>query len=80
MTIVVDILVVLGNGLAPLGTALELVVINVDTGVNDVNINTLAAGRLILVLGEGAEAQLGAVADAGETLYGDASALLRVTR
>ena len=68
VTIVVNVLVVLGNGLPPRGTALELVVLDVDAGIDDVDINAVATKRLVLVLGEGAERQLGAMADAGETL------------
>ena len=43
-------------------------VINVDTSVNDVDIDTLAPIGIKLILGEGSKGELGPVADACETL------------
>ena len=64
----VDVLIVLGNGLAPMRTTLKLNVINIDTGVDDVDINALATARVVLVLGEGTEGELGTVAYPRKTL------------
>ena len=41
---------------------------DVNAGVNDVDIDTLATGTIIFILGESAERELRAVADARETL------------
>jgi hypothetical protein len=68
VTIVVLVDIIPGNCLAPRCTAFELVVINMDTSVNDVDIDTLAAIGIILILGEGSKGELGPVADACETL------------
>lgn len=61
VTVAVLINVILRDGLAPGRTALELDVLGVDTSVDDVNINTSTAVRIILVLGERAERKLRAV-------------------
>ena len=68
MTVAVLINVVLRDGLAPGRAALELDVLGVDTGVNDVDINARTAIRVVLVLGEGTERELRAVADARKAL------------
>lgn len=44
------VVVVLGDGLAPLGATFELDVVDVDTGVNNVGIDALAAMTVIDVL------------------------------
>ena len=64
----VDVLIVLGDSLAPVRATLELDVIDIDTGVDDVDINARTAVRVVLVLGESTERELRAVADARETL------------
>jgi len=43
-------------------------VVDIDTSVDDVDINTLATIGVIFVLGESAEGEFGAMADACETL------------
>lgn len=56
------------DSLTPGSTALEFGVDDVDTSVNDVDVNTLTTCCLVLILGESAEGQLRPVADTGETL------------
>lgn len=56
VTVSIDIQVVLGNGLAPLGTALEFVVVDMNSGIDDVDIDTLAGATVVQVLGERAKA------------------------
>lgn len=68
VTIVVVVDVIPGNRLAPRRTTFELVVTDMDTSVNDVDIDTLARIGIILILGEGSKGELGPVADACETL------------
>lgn len=68
VTIVVVVDVIPGNRRAPRRTTFELVVTDVDTSVNDVDIDTLARIGIILILGEGSKGELGPVADACETL------------
>jgi hypothetical protein len=68
VTVVVLVDIVLGNGLAPLGATRELFVMNVDASIDNVDIDTLATERLVVVFAVSAKSQAGAVADAGETL------------
>ena len=68
VTIVVLVDIVLGNRLAPRRTTTELFVLNIDTSVNDVDIDTLARIGIVLILGEGPKGELGPVADACEPL------------
>ena len=68
MTIVVLVDIISGNRLAPRRTMLKLVVINIDTSVNDVDIDTLAPIGIKFILGEGSKGELGPVADTCETL------------
>lgn len=68
VTIVVLVYIILGNRLAPRRTIFKLLVINMDTSVNDVDIDTLAPIGVKLILGEGSKGELGPVADACETL------------
>ena len=70
MTVAIDILVIGGDGLAPMSAALEVNVLDVGTGVNDVDIDTLTTlvGEEVLV--EGSEGQRLAVGDAGQTPWG----------
>lgn len=69
-TVAVAILidVVLRNGLAPERATLELDMVDVDAGVDDVNIDALATSRVVLVLGERAECKLRPVTDTSEAL------------
>ena len=68
MTVTVLINIVLRDGLAPGRAALELDVLGVNTGVDDVDINARTAVRVVLVLGESTERELRAVADARKAL------------
>jgi hypothetical protein len=68
VTIVVLVDIILGNRLAPRRTISELLVINIDTSVYDVDIDTLAPIGIILILGEGSKGELRPMADACETL------------
>jgi hypothetical protein len=68
VTIVVDVDIILRNRLAPRGTIFELFVVDIDTSVNDVDIDTLARIGMIFILGEGPKGELWPVADASETL------------
>jgi hypothetical protein len=68
VTIVVLVYIIPGNRLAPRRTTFKFLVINMDTSVNDVDIDTLARIGVKLILGEGSKGELGPVADACETL------------
>lgn len=68
MTVAVNVLVVLRNSLAPTSTTLEFLVVNEHTSVDNVDIDAFATMCIVLVLGEGAEAQLVAMADTCEAL------------
>lgn len=68
VTVAVLIDIVLGHGVAPERTALELNMVDVDTGVNDVNVNTLTTPLVEEVLGEGGESETVTVGDTSETL------------
>jgi hypothetical protein len=68
MAIVIFINVVRRDSLAPRCTPFEFLVVNMDTSVNDIDIDTLAAVSVILILGESTKRKPRAVADACETL------------
>ncbi len=68
MPIVIFIHIIQGDSLSPRRTTFELLVLDVNTGVNNVDIHTLATVGVKLVLVKGAECELGTVADASETL------------
>lgn len=53
VAIAVLIDIVLGDGLAPARATGEFYVVDVDTSVNDVDVNALATLRVVQVLGEG---------------------------
>lgn len=67
VAVAVDILITLGDGLAPVGTAVEIDVVDVGAGVNNVGINTLTTLLGVQVLVEGTEVQGLAVGDTGQT-------------
>jgi len=58
----------LGNGLTPRCATLEFDVVDVDTGVNDVDINTFSSTLFVLVLGERRESKFLAMRYASKTL------------
>lgn len=66
VTVVVDIVV--RNSRAPERAALELDVVDVDAGVNDVYINTLTTSWVVDVLGERRESKFGTVTDTSQSL------------
>lgn len=68
VTIVVLVDIILGNRLAPRCTTFELLVLNMDTSVNDVDIDTVPPIGIKLIFGESSKGELRPVADACETL------------
>jgi hypothetical protein len=68
VAIIVIVDVIQGNSLAPRRTSVEFFVLDIDTSINDVDVYTFAASTFIFILGESAESELRAVADACETL------------
>ena len=68
--VVVSILIniILRNGLAPGCATLELSVVGVDTGINNVHANALTAGRFILVEIKGSEDEPLVLRNTHETL------------
>jgi hypothetical protein len=68
MAIVVFVNVIPRDSLAPRCTSFELLVADMDTSVDDVDINTLATIGVIFVLAESAKGEFGAMADACQTL------------
>jgi len=68
VTVAILVDVILRDGLAPGSATLELDVMNVDAGVDDVHVNALTAGRVVLVESKGSEPKLFAVGDTRETL------------
>lgn len=67
VSVAVDIGITSRNGLAPLGTALEVNVLNVRASIDDVNVDTRATAGLVDVLVEVAEVQTLLVRDTGES-------------
>lgn len=70
VTVAILVDIVLGNGLAPVRTAFELLVLVVDTSIDDVDINTLATFRLVDVLIESAEPEPIGVRDTSQAPWG----------
>ena len=68
VTVLVD--VILRDGLAPRSATLKLDVVDVDTGIDDVHVNALTAGRVVLVESEGSKTELSTVGDTRKTLAG----------
>jgi hypothetical protein len=68
VAIVIIIDITRGDRLPPRCAILELYVVDIDTRVNDVDIDTFATIVFILILVESAKGELGAVADTCETL------------
>lgn len=67
VAVVILIWVARGDGLAPGGSASELLVVDVNTSVDNKDGDTIASVRVVLVLVEGAEGQSLAVGDTGQT-------------
>ena len=68
MAIFILVNVIRRDGLTPGSTALKFGMGDVNTSVNDVDVNTLTACRVVEILGESLESQLRPVADTCETL------------
>ena len=68
VAVAILVYIVLRNGHAPRRTALELHMLVVDTSVDDIDIDALATLRVVDILGESAEAELLAVANARKAL------------
>lgn len=71
MTVAILILVILRDGLSPRGTSFKLDVVDIDSCVDDVDINTTTSNFVVGVLVESAEAELIPVADTGKTLIAE---------
>jgi hypothetical protein len=56
------------DSLAPRGTAFELLVVDVDAGVDNIDIDTFTSIRIVNILRERTKTELRSVADAGKTL------------
>jgi hypothetical protein len=67
VAIAISILIVLRDGLAPVSTAVEVNMLGVGTGVDDVGINTLSAILSIQILVEGSEGKTVPVRDPSQT-------------
>jgi hypothetical protein len=70
MSVVVLVHIVRWDGRTPGGTTLEFDVGDPDAGVDDVDVDALAALGVVQVLLEGAEGEFGTVTDARKTLIG----------
>jgi hypothetical protein len=79
VTVAILISVAVGDGLAPVGAALEVNVLVVCAGVDDVDINTLTTVGRVEVLVPGTKAQRVAVRDTGKTPGGVLLRLVVVT-
>jgi len=60
---------IIRNGLAPNCTTLEFNMVDIDTGIDDVDINALSAVRVVFILCESTESQLGTMTDTSKTLF-----------
>lgn len=67
VAVAILISITLGNGLTPLGSALEIDVVDVGTSINDIGIDTLTTLGGVEVLVEGTEVQSVSVRDTGKT-------------
>jgi hypothetical protein len=67
VAIAIYILITGRNGFPPMGTALKVVVIDIGTSVNDINVNTLATMSLVDVFIVGTKVQTLLVRDTGKT-------------
>jgi len=68
MTVTVFVNIIERDCCTPDGATFEFDVVNVDTGVDDVDVYALSALRVVLVLGEGAEGKFATMADSSKTL------------
>ena len=63
VTVAILVDVIQRNGLAPVGATLELDVVNVDTGIHNVHIDTVTAVTVVFVEGESSQTKLITVGD-----------------
>lgn len=68
VTVSVLVDVILRDGLSPRGATLKLDVVNVDTGIDDVDVDTLTAGRVVLIESKSSEAKFITMGDTRKTL------------
>ena len=68
VTIIVAVDAVGGNGLPPPRTTFEFHMFDIDTSIDDVDVNTLSAIRIIFVYRGGGGSRL-AMTDTSETLF-----------
>jgi hypothetical protein len=61
---------ILRDDLAPRGATLKLDVIDVDTGIDDVHVDTFTVGRVVIVGSGGGGVEFRAVGDTRKTLEG----------
>ena len=73
MTVAINVLIILGNGLTPPGATLKLGVVNIHTGIDNIDVDTLATMLVILVTSESAEVQLSLMTDSRKPLLGSPS-------
>jgi hypothetical protein len=79
MAITVFIDVIDRDGLSPGSTALELDVLGIDAGVNNIYIDTVTTVRIVNIPGEGTKTELLSVADTRKTLQWTIVTWLRFT-
>lgn len=70
VSISILVLVAVGDGGAPGGTALEINVLNVGAGIDDIDVDTFTTISVVEVLVEGAEGEAVTVRDTGEAPWG----------
>lgn len=70
VTVAILVGITVGDGLAPVSTILEVDVLDVGAGIDDVNIDTLTSVGGVEVFVPGTEAQRVAVGDTGKTPWG----------
>jgi hypothetical protein len=80
MTVSILVDVVLGDRLSPRSSALELDVVDVDASVDNVDVDALSGGLVVLVLGEGRETKSLAMRESSETLAGNGEEMRTVSR
>jgi hypothetical protein len=68
MSVAVNVLIILWDRLSPTSATLKLLMVDINTSVNYVHVDTFAAIVSIFVSLEGGERELLAVADARKTL------------
>ena len=70
VTIAVVVDVILRDSLVPRGAIVKLCVVDVDTGMDDIHVNILTAGGIVIVESESPETEFRMIGDTGKTLGG----------